>query len=122
MLLDAAERDVLALQNMTAAVPGESYGSHVQQAADESFQGLDRLGRQTYPLTHNLEALVNQLAERAVDTKAFRELSVYMPYVAEFRYGGVDSSTEPIDREEALGAVEVLPERVRGKLEEMEGA
>ncbi len=121
MLLDAAERDVLTLRNMTAGVPDESYGFHVQQAAEKSFKAWLALLGETYPLTHNLEALVNQLAARAVDMKAFRKLAMYTPYAVEFRYGGVDSSTDPIDRKAALGLVEALLEQVRGKLEEMEG-
>ena len=47
-------------------------------------------------------------------------LTVYTPYAVKFRYGGVDSSTKPIDRKEALGLVEGFLEQVRGKLEEME--
>lgn len=121
MLLGAAERDVQTLRNMTFGVPDESYGFHVQQAAEKSFKAWLALLGETYPLTHNLEALVNLLAARAVDMKAFRKLTVYTPYAVEFRYAGADSSTEPIDRKEALGLVEGLLDQVRGKLEEMEG-
>ena len=121
MLLDAAERDVLTLRNMTSGVPDESYGLHVQQAAEKSFKAWLALLGETYPLTHNLEALLDLLAARAVDMTAFGELAVYTPYAVEFRYGGVDASTEPIDRKEALGLVEALLEQVRGKLEEVEG-
>ena len=54
--------------------------------------------------------------------KVFRKLAVYTPYAVEFRYGGVDANTEPIDRKAALGLVEALLEEVRRQLEEMEGA
>ena len=121
MLLDAAERDVLALRNMTAGVPDESYGFHVQQAAEKSFKAWLALLGETYPLTHNLEALLDLLAARAVDMTAFRELAMYTPYAVEFRYGGAGSA-EQIDRKAALGLVEALLEQVRGKLEVMEGA
>ena len=116
MLLGAAERDVLTLRNMTSGVPDESYGFHVQQAAEKAFKAWLALLGETYPLTHNLEALVNLLAGRAVDIKALRKLTVYTPYAVEFRSGGVDSSMEPIDRKGALALVEELLEQVQGQL------
>ena len=123
MLLDAAERDVEALRFMCRSdeISDEVFGFHVQQAAEKSFKAWLALLGETYPLTHNIEGLVDLLAARAVDMTAFRELAVYTPYAVEFRYGGVDS-TEPIDRKAALGLVEALLEQLRGKLEEMEGA
>ena len=122
MLLDAAERDVEAIRFMCRSeeISDEVFGFHVQQAAEKSFKAWLALLGETYPLTHNLEALVSLLAARAVDMKAFRKLTVYTPYAVEFRYAGADSSTEPIDRKEALGLVEGLLKRVQGKLEEME--
>ena len=120
MLLGAAERDVLTLRNMTSGVPDESYGFHLQQAAEKSFKAWLALLGETYPLTHNLEALVNLLASRAVDMMAFRELVVYTPYAVEFRYGGVDSGTELIDRMSALALVEALLDQVLQELEAVE--
>ena len=121
MLLDAAERDLLTLRNMTAGVPDESYGFHVQQAAEKSFKAWLALLGETYPLTHNLEVLVDLLADRGVATKPFQELISYTPYAVEFRYGGA-GLTEPIDRKGALGLVGALLEQVREMLEEMEEA
>ena len=123
MLLDAAERDVEALRFMCRSdeISDEVFGFHAQQAAEKSFKAWLALLGETYPLTHNIEALVDLLAARAVDMTAFRELAVYTPYAVEFRYGGVDASTEPIDRKAALGLVETLLEQVRGKLEVIEG-
>ena len=118
MLLGAAERDVLTLRNMTAGAPDESYGFHLQQAAEKSFKAWLALLGETYPLTHNLETLVNLLAGRDVDMEAHRELTVYTPYAVEFRYGGLDSSAEPIDRTSALALVEALLAQVRGDLKE----
>ena len=120
MLLGAAERDVLTLRNMTSGVPDESYGFHLQQAAEKSLKAWLALLGETYPLTHNLEALVNLLAGRAVDMMAFRKLVVYTPYAVEFRYGGVDSGIEPIDRMSALALVEALLQQVRRELETVE--
>jgi len=37
-LLEAAERDILTLISMSDAAPEESYGFHVQQAAEKAFK------------------------------------------------------------------------------------
>ena len=121
MLLGAAERDLLTLRNMTAGAPDESYGFHVQQAAEKSLKAWLALLGETYPLTHNLETLVNLVAGRDADVEAHRELTVYTPYAVEFRYGGLDSSAEPIDRKGALGLVEALLDKVRGDLRDVAG-
>ena len=73
MLLGAAERDLLTLRNMTAGAPDESYGFHVQQAAEKSFKAWLALLGETYPLTHNIETLVNLLAGRDADVEAHRD-------------------------------------------------
>ena len=111
-MLRAAERDLLTLRSLTAAAPDESFGFHVQQAAEKAFKAWLAVLGETYPLTHNLQALLNLLAAR-VDAEPFRRLAGYTPYAVEFRYEGVDSDTEPIDREDAIALVEALLEEVR---------
>ena len=118
MLFDAAERDLLTLQGMTAGVPEESFGFHVQQAAEKVFKAWLALLGETYPLTHNLEALLDLLADQGVETHPFRELIGYTPYAVEFRYEGVGARTEPIDRDETLALVEALLERIRSEFPE----
>ena len=48
----------------------------------------------------------------------FRKLIDYTPYVVEFRYEGVESGTEPIDRKDALTLAEGLLAQVRRQLPE----
>ncbi len=58
-LLEAADRDILTLRKMTARVPDESFGFHVQQAAEKAFKAwLCALG-QVYPLRHDLDDLLD---------------------------------------------------------------
>lgn len=121
MMFRAAERDFLTLQSMTAGAPEESFGFHVQQAAEKAFKAWLALLGETYPLTHNIEALLDILADRGIATESFRKLIEYTPYAVEFRYEGVASSTESIDREGALALVEALVERVRRELAEVDG-
>ena len=51
-MLRAAERDLLTLRSMTAAAPDESFGFHVQQAAEKAFKAWLAVLGETYPLTH----------------------------------------------------------------------
>ena len=117
MLLRAAERDVLTLRNMTAEAPDESFGFHVQQAAEKAFKAwLAALG-ETYPLTHSLQVLLRLLAAKGVATAPFEGLADFTPYAVEFRYEGVGADAEPIDREAALARLVILLDRVRRQVE-----
>ena len=122
VLYRAAERDVLTLRSMTADAPVESFGFHVQQAAEKAFKAWLALLGETYPLTHSIEMLLDLLADRGVSMEPFRGLVAYTPYAVEFRYAGADPGAEPIDRESALALVEVLLEQVRVELATAERA
>ena len=99
-------------------IADEVFGFHVQQAAEKSLKAwLALLGR-VYPLTHNLEALLELLSERNEVSCRFRKLIDYTPYAVEFRYEGVESGTDPIDRKGALTLVEALLAHVRRQLPE----
>ena len=120
MMIRAAERDLLTLRSMTAGAPEESVGFHVQQAAEKAFKAWLALLGETYPLTHNLETLLGTLAIERAPVEPFLALIDYTPYAVEFRYTGVASDTESIDREDALALVEALLGRVRYELAEVE--
>ena len=121
VLLDAAWRDLGALRVMRRSdeVSDEVFGFHVQQAAEKALKARLALLGQTYPLTHNLEALLDLLEGRDVATEPYRGLVGYTPYAVEFRYDGVDPGAESIDRDEALNLVESLLEEVRRQLPEV---
>lgn len=121
VLLEAAGRDLGALRVMRRSdeVSDEVFGFHVQQAAEKALKARLALLGETYPLTHNLEALLVLLKGSGVATEPYRELVGYTPYAVEFRYEGVDSGTESIDRDEALSLVESLLAEVRKRLPEV---
>lgn len=123
MLLRAAERDVGALRVMRHSddISDEVLGFHVQQATEKSLKAWLALLGETYPLTHNLDTLLDLLTARGVVVTLFRKLSDYTPYAVEFRYEGVDSSTDPIDRDGALALVEALLQQIRTVLAEVDG-
>ena len=118
VLLDAAERDVGALRVMGRSheISDEIFGFHVQQAAEKSLKARLALLGKVYPLTHNLEALLELFSEGNDVSRRFRKLIDYTPYAVEFRYEGVESGTDPIDRKAALTLVEALLAHVRRQL------
>ena len=120
VLLDAAERDVGALRVMGRSheISDEIFGFHAQQAAEKSLKAWLALLGKVYPLTHNLEALLELLSERNDVSGRFRKLIDFTPYAVEFRYEGVESGTDPIDRKSALTLVEALLAQVRRQLPE----
>ena len=122
VLLDAAERDVGALRVMRQSdeISDEIFGFHVQQAAEKSLKAWLALLGKVYPLTHNLEALLELFSERNDVSCRFRKLIDYTPYAVEFRYEGVESGTDPIDRNGALTLVEALLAQVGRQLPETE--
>ena len=116
----AAERDVLTLRSMTADAPVESFGFHVQQAAEKALKAWLALLGEKYPLTHSIETLLDLLDDRGAATEPFRSLIDYTPYAVEFRYVGVDPDAEPINREGALANVEALVVQVGRQLPDVE--
>ena len=120
MLLKAAERDLATLRTMTAEAPEESFGFHVQQAAEKALKAWIAVLGETYPLTHNIGVLLDLLVDTGTDPEPFHALMGYAPYAVEFRYQGVPPGTEAIDREGAIELIEALLGEVRGKLAELE--
>ena len=114
MLLDAGTRHVDTLRALyhSDEIPDEVFGFHVQQAAEKLLKGWTALLGEVYPLTHNVEDLLNLLASRGAAVEPFRDLFDYTPYAVQFRYAGVDPGAESINRESALTLVQALLERV----------
>ena len=112
----AAERDLLTLRSMTADAPDEAFGFHIQQAAEKALKAWLALLGKVYPLTHNLEALLELFSEGNDVSRRFRKLIDYTPYAVEFRCEGVESGTDPIGRTGALALVEALLAHVRRQL------
>ena len=116
VILRAAERDVLTLQDMSPRVPDESFGFHVQQATEKALKALLALLGRKYPLTHNLYDPFALIDEGGVTTAFYRPLLSFTPYAVEFRYEGVGLGHEPIDRAAALTLVEALLREVQDRL------
>ena len=124
VLLEAAEFDVSALRGMgDATVFADAvFGFHVQQAAEKAFKAWLALLGAVYPLTHDLEELLELLSAQEPDAARFDALIEYTPYAVQLRYAGSVPGTAPLDRDTAAAHAEALLEEVRRRLAEAEGA
>ena len=118
MLLEAAGRDLEALLLMGDRGSDEVFGFHVQQAVEKCLKAWIAVLGETYPLTHDIAALLDLLADRGVDVDSQRQLAAYTPYAVAFRYEGVDPDDGPVPRADAVHRVESLLARVGGALNE----
>ena len=123
MMLESAEKDLQTLRVLADDGPEESFGFHLQQAAEKAFKAWIAILGRLYELTHSLEALLDQLGDcgaDAADVERFRGLARYTPFAVEFRYQGVDRWVEPIDRDSAIALVGELLAHVRAQLAAVE--
>ena len=122
VLLEAAAFDVSALRGMgDAAVFADAvFGFHVQQAVEKSFKAWLALLGAAYPLTHDLEELLELLSARESDASRFDGLTEYSPYAVQLRYAGFVPDAVPLDRDIATARAEALLEEVRRRLAEAE--
>lgn len=115
-MLGAAERDLLTLRSMSDEAPEESFGFHLQQAAEKGLKAWIAARGEQYRLTHSVETLLRRLRTHSVDSEPFEALEQFTPYAVTFRYEGVGPETESIDRRAMVALVETLPERVRAEI------
>ena len=101
---------------MSGLAPDESFGFHVQQAADKTFKAWLALLGQMYPLRHDLDDLLDLLDSQGAATGFFRPLATFTPYAVQFRYEGLGSDHDPIGRSSTLFLVEALVRHVRDQL------
>ena len=118
MLVEAAARDISALRGMSnaAVFADEIFGLHTQQATEKLLKAWLALLGEVYPLTHNLELLLDILQERGVAIDQFRSLVEYTPYAGRIRYGVGGTSGGHLDRAVAMRRVQALHDQVLRQL------
>ncbi len=123
-LTNAAEKDLSALHGMGDAnvFADEIFGFHVQQAAEKLFKAWLALRGETYPLSHDLAALLDMLSTQEADVVRFDKLVDYTRYAVRLRYASVDPGACPLDRSLAIEQVEALRRTVRSRLTEAEAS
>ena len=114
LLLAAADRDIEILQLMydSTGGPDEIFGFHAQQAAEKSLKAWLAFLGEVYPLTHDLDDLLDRLSKRDADVGKYRELTAYSAFAVQFRYEEMTEGIS-IDRERALHLVSALLQQVR---------
>lgn len=124
VLVEAATFDVSALRGMgdETVFADAVFGFHVQQATEKLFKAWLALSGATYPLTHDLEELLELLTACEPDAARFDALIVYTPYAVQLRYAGFVPDPVPLDRATAATHAEALLVEVRRRLDEAEGA
>ena len=118
VLIQAAERDLTALRGMDDAdvFADQVFGFHVQQAAEKLLKAWLALLGEVYPLTHDLDVLLDRLQEREVSIDHLRPLVEYTDYARNIRYGPDELVEKALDRVEAVRRIEALFEEVAGQI------
>ncbi len=94
----------------------EIFGFHVQQAAEKPSKAWLALQGETYPLSHDLAALLDMLSVGGADVARFDGLVDYTRYAVRLRYSAADPGAGLVDRAGAIEQVEASLVTVRRRL------
>ena len=120
MLLEAAARDLATLRSMTDAAPDESFGFHVQQAAEKCLNAWIALLGEEYPLTHEIGVLVDRIRRHDEAVSECADLARFSPFAVQFRYEPVPEGVAPIDHPAAIRKAQALRRGLRRMLREVQ--
>ena len=109
-LLERARADLAALRGMRdpAIFADEVFGFQAQQAAEKAIKAWISAQGLAYPKTHDIDALLAILSLGGVNSSPFAILGELNPFAVQYRYEGLDSAEEPVDRSLWLQRVDVL--------------
>jgi HEPN domain-containing protein len=115
VMLDRAEDDLLAAQNMldSETFTDRIFGFHAQQAVEKLFKAWLWYLDCSPPFTHNLASLLKLLIEAGAQCPdSFRRLCDLTDYAVIFRYSQ-DSIDDELDRAAVLADIEALSAHIR---------
>ncbi len=117
-LVSLAERDIRNLQLVEDIVlfGDEAVGNFAQQATEKLLKAWIACMGEVFPLTHNLEALLDIIEKRDSDASQFRDLEAFRPFAVEYRYKFLPKDAKPLDREGIASRLNALLERVRAEI------
>ena len=123
VLVQVAKRDLSALRGMddSHVFADQVFGFHAQQAAEKLLKAWLALLGEVYPLTHDLEVLLDRLQEREVSVDHLRPLVEYTGYARNIRYGSDELISKPLDRTDAARRIEAPLEEVARQLTAHDG-
>ena len=115
--MDAPDLDLRALEGMgeTAIFAEEIAGFRAQQAAEKLLKAWLAISGLTYPLTHDIDRLLDLLRGPAPDCERFRGLPSLTRCAMRLRYGPADGSAQPLERESLAGQLRSLQQRVQSE-------
>ncbi len=119
MMIEAAGRDLRSLRLLADKGDEETFGFHLQQAAEKAIKAWIATLGGTYRLTHSIAELLQQLTECGADSadiERFRDLEGATPLAVEFRYEGVAPWLQPLDRDAAIRLASDLLANVEAEL------
>jgi HEPN domain-containing protein len=119
MLYRLAQEDASTLQ---FPLPDQIYGFHAQQSCEKLFKALISVHDRAYPLTHNLERLIDLLEECGESLPPTPiDLILLEPFAVQLRYdlGASLSEVERVSIRESVGILETF---VLSRILEIEGA
>lgn len=121
-LIKAAESDMRAVQGMSdpAFFSDEIVGFHAQQAAEKLLKAWLALLGLTFPLTHDLGALLDMLGRSEPAAEKFRGFVALNPFAIQFRYEAVGEEMDPLDRDNLVKQLRLLSESVQAALQDRE--
>jgi len=98
-----AVRAVIDVAGVTDAI----VGFHAQQAVEKSVKAVLASREQSFPLTHDLEGLLERCGhvQIAVPAELNRSAGLLTPYAVRHRYGG--QPPDLVDRQTALSLAEL---------------
>ena len=121
-LLRAAEKDLrglIGLLSIEEMIAEEFFGQHVQQAVEKLLKAwISALGEK-FPYTHDLERLLLQLDSLSCDVDGYWILVDFTDFGKNFRYDGVLTDSEPIERETTVSQVQQLYRQVESLLKRL---
>ena len=122
-LLGMAYYDLKALQHMRDpnAFAEGIFGFHAQQAIEKSLKAWIAAVGGKYPLIHDIEELISVLRTLGHGDENLDVYVDYNPFAVQFRYAEFDYAEEPLDREDTIVKIQVLYDKVKGVIEEIEG-
>jgi HEPN domain-containing protein len=90
------------------------------QAAEKSLKAWPALLGKQYPITHNLDQLLQEFKKTGVKIAACERVGSLNPFVVQFRYESLDLNEPDLDRREVLRMGNVLVEKVHALVDAKE--
>lgn len=113
-LITLAQDDLTALNGMMSSeiFTEAIFGFHAQQSVEKILKAWLALLGQEYPLTHNLNILLDQLELKGASIEMYRDFSEYTDFAVRWRYEDLLSGTVALNRADTIRRIQGLMDYV----------